>query len=67
MKLEIWKIGGVEFVSIISFARFVKVSPPSVYRWIYIGMPVCKSTMNTYLIPFREALDWVKDYRGKSW
>mgnify|MGYP001577680244 CR=1 FL=1 len=67
MNMEVWKINGIEFTTVVQFARLVKVTPPAVYRWVYIGMPVCKSTINTYLIPIAEALKWVENYRGKTW
>lgn len=65
--IEIWTAGGVDFCTIKCFADYVGVTPSAVYRWVYRGMPVLKSTMDTYLIPMRAALDWVEFQRGKSW
>lgn len=66
-EMEIWTVGGIDFSTIKVFADYVGVSPQAVYRWIYIGMPVVKSSINTYLIPLKEALFWVENYRGKTW
>ncbi|MBM4056340.1 MAG: hypothetical protein FJ264_17045 [Planctomycetes bacterium] len=62
-KMEIWNIGGVEYTSVSQIAKIVGVSPPAVYRWIYIGMPAYRSEVGTYLIPFREAMAWIKEYK----
>lgn len=62
--MEIWKINGVEYTSVSQIAKIIRVTPPAVYRWIYIGMPAYRSEANTYLIPLKEALEWIEKYRS---
>ena len=63
MQMDIWTLNGVEYITVQDFAKVCQVQRQTIYRWIYLGMPAARSQAGSFLVPYKEALEWVVDYR----
>lgn len=63
--MDIWNIGGIDYINPIDFAKMCKVTRATVYNWIRFNyMPAVRSQSGRFLIPLQDALMWVKEFRS---
>ena len=62
--MDIWVLNGVEFTTIAEFAGELGLARQTIYTWIAKGMPILRSKKSQFLVPIKDALEWIKKYRS---
>lgn len=66
--MNIWEIGGIEITTVKDFAEYIGVTRPTIYVWIYQGLPVVENKQGKgaqYFVLLSEALEWIKQNKNR--